>query len=98
MDSRSLMYSLAAKVQTNSEKKTTKLYFHTQVFTGDPKNGTISDREVEMVFLPKLQTLRRFFVKTGLFLKQFHSLTAVADDVDTRRKLVTSGAIDVIVR
>ena len=36
MDSRSLMYSLAAKVQTNSEKKTTKLYFHTQVFTGDP--------------------------------------------------------------
>ena len=31
------MYSLAAKVQTNSEKKTTKLYFHTQVFTGDPK-------------------------------------------------------------
>ena len=37
MDSRSLMYSLAAKVQTNSEKKTTKLYFHTQVFTGDPK-------------------------------------------------------------
>ena len=37
-------------------------------------------------------------VKTGLFLKQFHSLTAVADDVDTRRHLVTSGAIDVIVR
>ena len=31
-----MMYSLAAKVQTNSEKKTTKLYFHTQVFTGDP--------------------------------------------------------------
>ena len=36
MDSRSLMYSLAAKVQTNSEKKTTKLYFHTQGFAGDP--------------------------------------------------------------
>ncbi|WP_288280280.1 hypothetical protein, partial [uncultured Prevotella sp.] len=33
---RSLMYSLAAKVQTNSEKKTTKLYFHTQGFAGDP--------------------------------------------------------------
>ena len=56
------------------------------------------NRVLEVVFLPKLQALRRFFVKTGLFLKQFHSLTAVADDVDTRRKLVTSGAIDVIVR
>jgi hypothetical protein len=30
---------LAAKVQTNSEKKTTKLYFHTQGFAGDPKKA-----------------------------------------------------------
>ena len=51
-----------------------------------------------MVFLPKLQTLSCFFVKIGLFLKQLHCFAAVADDVDTRRKLVTSGAIDVIVR
>ena len=49
------MYSLAAKVQTNSEKKTTKLYFHTQVFTGDPKTRCqFREKDVVNTFLNKV--------------------------------------------
>ncbi len=43
------------------------------------------NRVLEVVFLPKLQTLRRFFVKIGLSLEQLHCFAAAGYDVDIGR-------------